>query len=161
MSVLIFIILLPAFAFAAEDVSNQTTQTGPPAIEGPSLGVLPSVVTNETASYMALTSVTGIPTTLMVQVTSGDKTVAVIKGHEVLYSQPFWVDKIQTVELHLAGQGLPTNSRLTFEPVKNEIWGELNINIIPENSELKGQFEITVLRSDSTLTGQLKINIFN
>ncbi|SHF26839.1 hypothetical protein SAMN02745133_02224 [Desulforamulus putei DSM 12395] len=132
----------------------------PPVLEGQFIGILPTVVSSSTPTDMALTSVSGIPESLMVEVKSGGTTVAVLRGNEILFVRPFRVDKSQVVELRLAGKGIPVNSRLIFQPVRNELWGELNINILPPNSELTGQFGINILPSKNAgLSGQFSINI--
>lgn len=153
--ILYFLITCP-FAMA-----NMVNETSPPALEGPYIGVLPAVVTNDAETDMALTSVTGVPDTLMIQIKSGDKVLAVVRGNEVIYSVPFVVNKTQMVELHLAGDGLPTKTRLVFEPA-GEIWGEININILPsEDSDLTGEMEINILPSEECeLTGNFNIKFF-
>ncbi len=133
----------------------------PPTLEGPFIGVLPSVVTNDAETDMALTSVTGVPDTLMIQVKSGDKVLAVVKGNDVFYSVPFLVNKTQMIDLHLAGAGLPTKTRLVFQTA-GDIWGELNINILPSaDAELTGEMGINILPSeDSEVTGSFNIKFW-
>ncbi|MEG6512419.1 hypothetical protein V6C32_10895 [Desulforamulus ruminis] len=158
--ILLFSLASPALANEVGEELGVSVPT-PPALERSVLGELPSTVSSDIPVDMALTSVSGIPETMMVQISSGDQVVAVVKGKKLLYAVPFRVEKTQPVALILAGSGMPSNTRFVFEPVQNELIGELNVNIIPADSTLSGAFGVNVIPAESHLSGGFKIMIQN
>jgi hypothetical protein len=157
-------VLTIGFSGVAMAEEQQFMSLEPPELVGTAMGVLSSVVASdsETPKNMVLTTVTGVPDTLMIAVKSGDETLAVVKGNEILYSMPFEVEQSKKVELHLAGSGLPVKTKLIFEPVQ-ELWGTLNINILPDNSEITGQLNINILPpgNEGELSGDIEIKFIN
>lgn len=143
--------IYPTITFANVDTVSQ--------LQGPVIGSLQTVIASESPCFMALQSVKGMPDTITAEFIANGETVATIKGNRVMQVKPCYVDKKQNVTIELAGSGLPNKANFKFEPVVNEICGELFVNVIPKDSNIAGEMGVSVIPNDSSINGQFSITI--